>query len=106
MNSSKRAAKMDALLQELQETSSKPKDTSSSSSSQQQSYDADLHYSLYNRPLPEKMGSYVLPGEEYVTTNIFVGNLSPLTTEEEVTDVFRQFGAYETCVFFFIVSLY
>ncbi|ACI64891.1 predicted protein, partial [Thalassiosira pseudonana CCMP1335] len=38
------------------------------------------------------MGSYVEPGQEHLTTNIFVGNLDPMSTEEELTDVFRQFG--------------
>ena len=38
------------------------------------------------------MGSYVEPGQEHLTTNIFVGNLDPCTTEEELTDVFREFG--------------
>ena len=41
---------------------------------------------------PIKKGSFVEPGEEYITTNIFVGNLAPTLTEEEVTDLFRQFG--------------
>jgi RNA recognition motif-containing protein len=27
-----------------------------------------------------------------LTTNIFVGNLDPCTTEEELTEAFRQFG--------------
>ena len=37
-------------------------------------------------------GSYVEPGMEHLTTNLFVGNLDPTTTEEELTDAFRQFG--------------
>ncbi len=41
---------------------------------------------------PMKKGSYVEPGMEHLTTNIFVGNLDPMTTEEELTDAFRQFG--------------
>ena len=41
---------------------------------------------------PEKKGSFVEPGEEHLTTNIFVGNLAPSITEEELTDLFRQFG--------------
>jgi len=72
-HSNARAAKMDALLQELKETSANPTP-------------------LSERPPPEKMGSFVMPGEEQFTTNIFVGNLAPITTEEELTDVFRQFG--------------
>lgn len=46
---------------------------------------------------PEKKGSFVEPGEEHLTTNIFVGNLSPSITEEQLTDLFRQFG---TRIFF------
>jgi len=71
--SSARAAKMEALLLELQETSANPTP-------------------LSERPPPDKMGSFVMPGEEQFTTNIFVGNLAPITTEEELTEVFRQFG--------------
>lgn len=42
--------------------------------------------------VPEKKGSFVDPDEEHLTTNIFVGNLAPSITEEELTDLFRQFG--------------
>lgn len=42
--------------------------------------------------VPDKKGSFVKPGEEQVTTNIFVGNLPPTLTEEDVTELFRQFG--------------
>jgi len=69
---------MEALLLELQETATNPTPIS-------------------DRPLPDKMGSFVMPGEEQFTTNIFVGNLAPITTEEELTEVFRQFG--ETCTY-------
>jgi hypothetical protein len=37
-------------------------------------------------------GSFVQPGEEHVTTNVFVGNLPPSITEEEVGQLFSQFG--------------
>jgi len=69
-----RTAKMDALLQELQETRIPE-------TSQQR-----------KNNVPDKIGSYCLPDEEHSTTNIFVGNLSPLTTEEQLSDIFRQFG--------------
>lgn len=49
---------------------------------------------------PEKKGSFVEPGEEHLTTNIFVGNLSPSITEEQLTDLFRQFGTIIFGVFF------
>ena len=68
-----RKRKMDALIHELKR---KP-------------YNSEPSQSAY---VPDKKGSYVQPGEEKFTTNIFVGNLSPSLTEEEVTDLFRQFG--------------
>lgn len=37
-------------------------------------------------------GSFVDPGDELITTNIFVGNLAPNITEEQMTELFRQFG--------------
>ena len=73
--SNARGAKMDALLQELQETST------------------HVTASSTDRAPLEKMGSFVTPDEEPFTTNIFVGNLAPVTTEEELTEIFRQFGA-------------
>ena len=48
--------------------------------------DFDHHFT------PQKKGSFVEPGMEHLTTNIFVGNLDPTTTEEELTDAFRRFG--------------
>ncbi len=72
--SSQRAANMDAWLQELEETPLASKND-------------------VKQKAPDKLGSYCLPGEEDSTTNIFVGaNLSPLTTEEQLADLFRQFG--------------
>ena len=79
-HSSARAAKMENLLQELHETSKSAPKTNSNSNSE--------------RPPPDKMGSFVTADDEPFTTNIFVGNLSPLTTEEQLTDIFRQFGAF------------
>ena len=83
--SGSRKAKMDALLQELEHEASR--DGSGNSSSNRRHGDRQQH----RRPLLKK-GSYVEPGQEHVTTNIFVGNLAPTLTEEEVTNVFRQFG--------------
>lgn len=61
-----RKAKMDALLEELAaEQKDRPPETSS----------------RHARFVPEKKGSYVDPGEENVTTNMFVGNLAPTVTE-------------------------
>jgi hypothetical protein len=81
--SAARAAKMDSLLQELQETATHSTAIQPSTNN-------------YDRPPPEKMGSYCLPGEELITANLFVGNLAPCTTEEELTELFRQFGAYQS----------
>lgn len=72
--SSARQAKMNALLQELQSEKS-PSATGSGRTWE-----------------PDKKGSFVRPGEEHLTTNVFVGNLAPSVTEEELTEAFRQFG--------------
>lgn len=72
--SDSRKAKMDALLQELQE------DDYTGRARHRQAF------------VPDKKGSFVQPGEEHLTTNIFVGNLAPSITEEQMTDLFRQFG--------------
>lgn len=86
---------MDALLQELQTT--QPSDVAASSAgNREDDYYGSIHDgdSFYERDgfAPQKKGSYVEPGQEHLTTNLFVGNLDPMTTEEELTDVFRQFG--------------
>jgi len=61
--SDSRKAKMDALIQELEaEKDQIPKKT--------------------RRFVPDKKGSFVDPGEEHLTTNIFVGNLAPSIAEE------------------------
>jgi hypothetical protein len=70
-----RKAKMDALLTELE---TEKKNIGSTRPEK--------------RFVPVKKGSFVDPDEEHVTTNLFVGNLAPTITEEEVTDLFRQFG--------------
>lgn len=71
---------MDALLQEL-EQEKKHVDKKHGNRG-----DRDRHF------VPAKKGSYVQAGEEGTTTNLFVGNLAPTLTEEDVTDLFRQFG--------------
>jgi len=75
---------MDALLLELEKVSKNPPPPENNNG----------HYGPgeNGRPLPDKMGSFVQPGEEHLTTNIFVGNLAPVSTEEELTEAFRQFG--------------
>jgi len=79
--SGSRKAKMDALLQELEV------EKATASTTRRGAF------------VPEKKGSFVQPGEEHLTTNIFVGNLAPSITEEQLTDLFRQFGeALVLCV--------
>jgi len=85
VTSGSRKAKMDALLNEL-----KAETPVISLAASKQSY------------VPDKKGSFVEPGEEHLTTNVFVGNLAPSITEEEMTDLFRTFGMSE----FFWVSLF
>ena len=90
-----RQAKMDSLLEELQ--TAKPIDPSTSWGNGGDDYygttiENESHYGRVDRYAPMKKGSYVEPGMEHLTTNLFVGNLDPLTTEEELTDAFRQFG--------------
>ena len=70
-----RKAKMDALLEEL-EAEKKRAPTKP------------------DRFVPEKKGSFVEPSEAHLTTNIFVGNLDPSIGEEELTDLFLQFGEH------------
>mmetsp|Transcript_40257 Transcript_40257/g.85733 ORF Transcript_40257/g.85733 Transcript_40257/m.85733 type:complete len:193 (-) Transcript_40257:2047-2625(-) len=91
--SAARQAKMDALLQELQTT--KPTDPSTAPRGEVDYgsiQDGDNFYGRGGDFAPHKKGSYVEPGMEHLTTNLFVGNLDPMTTEEELTDAFRQFG--------------
>ena len=92
-----RQAKMDALLQELQ--TAKPSELPHRGG-RDDSYYGSIHdgendfHGYGDRFAPQKKGSYVEPGMEHLTTNLFVGNLDPMTTEEELTDCFRQFGQY------------
>jgi hypothetical protein len=87
--SSERAAKMDALLKELEYDASL--ETTDSTNTTASAVTSSDHF--YNDGfVPNKKGSFVEAGEEYSTTNIFVGNLDPSVTEEMLTDLFRQFG--------------
>ena len=72
-----RKAKMDSLIMELEAEKQKVKPES-------------------RRFVPDKRGSFCEPGEEHLTTNIFVGNLAPTITEEELGDLFRQFGEIDS----------
>jgi len=77
-----RKAKMDALLMELEAE----KDRVSKEPAR-----------AGGGPARKQKGSYVEDGDEYVTTNIFVGNLAPSITEEQMTELFRQFGEAAVC---------
>ncbi|KAG7367400.1 RRM domain containing RNA-binding protein [Nitzschia inconspicua] len=69
-----RKAKMEALLMELEVEKGKQKNRDP-------------------RPFEhEKKGSFVEPGEEKLTSNLFVGNLAPSITEEDLSNLFSQFG--------------
>ena len=68
-----RKANMDALIEELEAEKNQIPNKS-------------------NRFVPEKKGSFVEPGQEYLTTNLFVGNLAPSLTEEDLSTLFSQFG--------------
>jgi hypothetical protein len=78
---------MDAMLKELQEAEQSSKGYYGPSGGG--GSDGGDHG---GRPPPDKKGSYCELGMEHLTTNIFVGNLDPNTTEEELTECFRQFG--------------
>ena len=97
-----RQAKMDSLLQELQ--TSKPTDQSITRGDYEYgTIENESYYGGGGGSNLRKKGSYVEPGMEHLTTNLFVGNLDPMTTEEELTDIFRQFG--KTLFYFYIISI-
>jgi hypothetical protein len=91
-----RKARMDALLLELQSAETLKINSSHTSSigrsSHVDSSNPTHHHQSFPPPGMEKRGSFVDPTEEHETTNIFVGNLAPSITEEEMTELFRQFG--------------
>jgi hypothetical protein len=76
--SNTRKAKMDALLEELE--------------AEKKRFNPGSKSSDIPRFVPEKKGSFVDPGEEHLTTNIFVGGLAPSITEEDLSGLFSQFG--------------
>ena len=87
--SSARQAKMDAMLKELQEAEQQQQSSGGPAAGH---YGPAAGHRSGRLPPPDKKGSYCEPGTEHLTTNIFVGNLDPCTTEEELTEAFRQFG--------------
>ena len=90
-----RKAKLDAILLELEADTSKVasatpahvhnhRGNSGGNNHQRSTTDAEQFH--------RTVGSFVDPGDELITTNIFVGNLAPSITEEQMTELFRQFG--------------
>ena len=70
MMSDTRKAKMDAILQDLEVETDQ----------------------AVRKPTPVVKGSFVQPGEEHVTTNIFVSNLCPSLSEAQLRQLFSQIG--------------
>ena len=85
----------------LATSSGKRHHTSASSEARKQKLDALVEELSSQVPLvaakrlntrTEPRGSFIQPGEEHLTTNVFVGNIPPSVTEEEVGQMFEQFG--------------
>lgn len=84
---SSRAAKMEAMIQQLEMDSQDLKKSNHASDVAPSSSRRDAVKSTTK-------GSYCTNAhEEQTTTNIFVGNLSPLITEEDLYQVFSEYGA-------------
>jgi RNA recognition motif-containing protein len=80
---------MDALLQELEAEKNSKRSSSNNSQFNQYNNNNDQRGGQF---VPEKKGSFVEPGEEKLTSNLFVGNLAPSITEEDLSNLFSQFG--------------
>ena len=78
-----RQARMDAILLELEAEKSRVHHHPSGS---------ETSAARGGHTTARKKGSFVDDGDEHITTNIFVGNLAPSITEEQMTELFRQFG--------------
>lgn len=104
-----RKAKMDALLLELEAEkqfhSNHPNSNRNSNGGSNNSGFDDHQNNKKGGFVPDKKGSFVDPGEEHLTTNIFVANLAPSITEEQLTDLFRQFGEKRKNVFVLLPPL-
>jgi U2-associated protein SR140 len=104
-----RKAKLDAILLELEAETSKISSDSTishprsrrnnnSNNSSSNCGGGNSSSNIHSRnihvtdPNQRTGGSFVDPGDELITTNIFVGNLAPNVTEEQMTELFRQFG--------------
>ena len=90
-----RKAKLDAILSELEADTSKiSSDTAPHNRNRRNNSSCNSHHRNINDSDQSNRvgGSFVDPGDELITTNIFVGNLAPNITEEQMTELFRQFG--------------
>ena len=93
-----RKAKLDAILLELEADTSKiSSDTAPHKRHRRNNNNISNHHrNVIDSEHHSRIGgSFVDPGDELITTNIFVGNLAPSITEEQMTELFRQFG--ENC---------
>lgn len=78
-----RKAKMDAILLELEaEKDQIRKDPAA----------AARGFGGRGNSSGRKKGSFVDEGDEFITTNLFISNLAPSITEEQMAELFRQFG--------------
>lgn len=82
-----RQAKMDAILLELEAQKGRVN-----------SSEASTARGGGSQNNARKKGSFVDDGDEHITTNIFVGNLAPSITEEQMTELFREFGENDTMI--------
>ena len=89
-----RQAKMDAILLELE--AEKGRVHSSGASAARGG----------SQNTARKKGSFVDDGDEHITTNIFVGNLAPSITEEQMTELFREFGENNTLISVMMTELH
>ena len=100
-----RKAKLDAILLELEaDTSKLASDTTATHNRNRRNNNNNSNTNnssnhTYHRSIDDSEqyhhrtgGSFVDPGDELITTNIFVGNLASSITEEQMTELFRQFG--------------
>ena len=90
-----RIAKLDAILLELEADTSKMSSDATAHNRNRRNNSSSItrHRNINDTEQNHRTGgSFVDPGDELITTNIFVGNLAPNITEEQMTELFRQFG--------------
>jgi hypothetical protein len=87
-----RKAKLDAILLELEADTSKVASATPAHVHHRRGGNTHQRNIADSEQYHRTGGSFVDPGDELITTNIFVGNLAPSITEEQMTELFRQFG--------------